>query len=1185
MYLKALEMRGFKSFPDKTVLDFEKGITAIVGPNGSGKSNISDAVRWVLGEMSPKSLRGQKMEDVIFSGTAKRPQTGFCEVSLVIDNADGALPDAHETVKITRKYYRNGESEYKINEKNARLRDIYELFLNTGIGREGYSVIGQGKISEVISQKGDERRHIFEEAAGISKYRYRKNDAEKKLAETEANLVRLRDIVSEIEGRLGPLEKAAENAKKYLVLAARKKELEVASWVARIGSAAADADVFARRTDDARKGYDEYNAALEKNEAETAALSDEKQRKTVETEEARSAIAALEQEKNDLASRRALSENDISHYKARMEEIAAAQSALEAGELATLKEACLARENDCEQALLRQRQAQEEDAACEKAEKEASLAREAAEKEEARAEAEKNAAQEALTACRIELSAAENDEKSAQARREYIEDERARAVEDAARESGCLDAAKRRIEDAAKEKASLEKDLADEEKNTEKARAAHAACDTRVRELERTRAGYLSQKEAFERMDRLLEGFPGSVRAVMEHTSELPGICGPVSKLLSADGAYVTAVETALGAAVANIVVEDEDAAKRAIRFLKERGAGRATFLPLTSIRANVIREPSLAHEKGFIGIGSTLVRCAEKYRRAADYLLGRTIVADDIDNASALARKFDFRYRLCTLDGQLINAGGSYTGGSAAAKAGAISRSADLAALEKKLEDLEKALNEARTGLREAADALSESESFSAAIRNDLRNCADALAEAQRDEMHYREQLAAAQARAKLAEEKLADFGTADAEKRKALAVRKTSVELRLSNAADALLRAAENVRAAQENEDEKKARRAEGRFELLSAEKDLAAAKTAVTAAAAQSAAAQARYAALEDERAGLCEKLNDIRDALVHGVEKTAAIEHALAEGKKRFDLCRGALDAAERRLSDLRGAQSGLIHERDRYFRELTRCETALEERKKIYDELTSKLWEEYELTYTEAASLGYPAPDEAALGELASVRAKIRALGSVNVDAVDEYRETKTRYGFLTGQISDLEDAGKGLENVIKRLEADMKRCFSKAIAEINTQFGAVFAELFGGGTASVVVSDEENLLDCGIEINVQPPGKMVKNLSLLSGGEQAFTAIALYFAILNVNPAPFYIFDEIEAALDDVNVIRFGEYLRRHSGETQFIVITHRRGSMEAADRLYGVTMQEKGVSGFLKLDVGDVEKKLGVKL
>lgn len=1185
MHLKALEMRGFKSFPDKTRLDFENGITAIVGPNGSGKSNISDAVRWVLGEMSPKSLRGHKMEDVIFSGTAKRQPTGFCEVSLIMDNSDGALPDDHDEVKITRKYYRSGDSEYKINDKPSRLRDIYELFLNTGIGREGYSVIGQGKIAEVISQKSDERRHIFEEAAGISKFRYRKNDAEKKLGETEANLVRLRDIVGEIEGRIGPLEKASENAKKYLVLADRKKELEVAIWLERIAKAALESESFAERTEKARASYDAKEIELAQNEERLDTLITEKSAASLEVERLRENISRLENEKNEIASKCAISNNDIGHYNDRKKAIVTEKSTIENGELALLY-----KEKDEAQAVYDKALSQSEKTALLEKEKldALSLATENLEKKKEYLEellSQERRLDEEIVNNKISIAAAHSDEKSASERSGYISEEIEKTNAEITVIEGYLNAAKERYEAALEEKADLTASLSEEQASYDKAVAEHEELIKLRNDTAASLAASLSHKETLERMDKLLDGFPGSVKAVI-NDSGLSGICGPVSKILSVSGEYVTAIETALGASVTNIVVENEDCAKSAIRYLKEKGAGRATFLPLTSITPKSLTEKDLSSQKGFVGVGSHLVSCEKKYDIVAEYLLGRTIVADNIDNAQGIARKYGFRYRIVTLDGQLINAGGSYTGGSNAGKTGAMSRSADIEALEERIASLVSDGEKIASRIKEATEQKNESLQFIEAIKNDILNVDSEIYKAGGDVKLHTERLEACRARISHANEQLAGFSKeASAELIARLEKESQELSSRKDEITKSIVAAREELTSLENACDKAEEELGACRMTLYSENKDSESAKTKLSMCDARISECKRRIELLDNEYAELDARLIDIENALLHGAEITEKLLSDLEAHKALFEKSIVTVSDYEKQINDLRRAQSDIVRDKEVYFRELTKCESALEERRKEYDTLTSKLWEEYELTYTDASALGYPKPDAASVSELASVKAKIRALGTVNVNAVEEYRETKERYEFMSKQIEDLESSKRSLENVIKRLESDMRKMFSEALEKINEQFGKVFTELFGGGRASISVSDTEDILECGIDINVQPPGKMVKSISLLSGGEQAFTAIALYFAILNVNPAPFYIFDEIEAALDDVNVVRFGEYLRRHSEDTQFVVITHRRGSMEAADRLYGVTMQEKGISSFLKVDIDEVERKTGLKL
>ncbi len=1184
MYLKALELRGFKSFPDKTRLEFERGVTAVVGPNGSGKSNISDAVRWVLGEMSPKSLRGSKMEDVIFAGTAGRSQTGFCEVSIIIDNAAGDLPNDAEEVKVTRKYYRSGDSEYRINEKPSRLKDIYELFLNTGIGREGYSVIGQGKIAEVLSQKSDERRHIFEEAAGISKYRYRKNDAEKKLTETDANLLRLTDIIGEVSSRLGPLEKDAENAKKYLVLADRKKELEVSIWLKKIAQSDTKAAELEQKFSDAKASYEEKQHEEELLEAALDGLFNKKQFFAQKAESTRTEIAELEEKKNHYENLRSLSENDISHHSER-------QNTLK-GEIAFLTDTesvRLEKEKRDAEALAAQKEkaltdaksaAENADAAVEKAENDYRDA-------EARIEQSSDALRrqnEKVTELKIREAAEKSSEKNETERRAFLSAEIEKATQELEQTYTYHEAALKRKAEAQAEKEQINRDLEEEKNNRQTLVKERDEYLQKKNEYAAAFAADTHRKETLAKMEALMEGYPGSVKAVL-NAGELTGICGPVSKRLTVAGEYVTAIETALGASVSHIIVETEADAKAAMRFLKQTNAGRATFLPLTSVSGRPLSEPHIDRNPGFIGIASALVTFDEKYRPIAEYLLGRTIVADNIDSASVIARAYSFRYKVVTLDGQVVNAGGSYTGGSAGFKTGVLSRGADIASLQASIDDILKKTKLLNEKIEENRQAIAESEEFIESFRNDLASADASLYRSENDARLHKEHIDVCSERIKELNGQLDEFD--EQKKQQALSALSAAL-LEAETQAQSLQNAHAELNSLADTAYEllQKARekQTQCRVTLVSAEKDAENAQTEVQASEKKINETQKRLEALREELTAIENRLSGIAFDIEEN--KKALDETTALWESKKTELAEYLANAtqAESDMTGKRDEQKDLLRDKEVFFELMTRNEAALAGCRAEYDTLNAKLFEEYALTFTAALELHLPEPTSSSASELTSVKAKIRALGPINVGAVDEYKETKERYDFMTGQINDLESAKKSLENVIRHLESDMKKLFEQAVTSINSNFGRVFAELFGGGHADIVITDPENILESGIEINVQPPGKMVKNISLLSGGEQAFTAIALYFAILEVNPAPFYIFDEIEAALDDVNVARFAAYVKRHS-DTQFIVITHRRGTMEVADTMYGVTMQEKGVSTFLKVNIDDVEKKTGVKL
>ena len=1184
MYLKALELRGFKSFPDKTRLEFEKGITAVVGPNGSGKSNISDAVRWVLGEMSPKSLRGSKMEDVIFAGTAKRTQTGFCEVSIIIDNAGGELPNDAEEVKITRKYYRSGDSEYRINDKPSRLKDIYELFLNTGIGREGYSVIGQGKISEVLSQKSDERRHIFEEAAGISKFRYRKNDAQKKLTETDTNLIRLNDIASEISTRLGPLEKDAENAKKYLVLADQKKNLEVSIWLDKLNKSDSKTKELEEKHTEAKSNYEAKQREDELIEAALDGLYNKKQFITVKAENLRQEISQLEEERNRLETLHSLSQNDISHHNERLRALEAEIKLLDGSQ----KEA-LEKELEEAKALCAEKTQVLEKLSGEIISAEEALEKAREEYADLETRIEENELDvrrknDALTELKISEAAEQNSEKSESERREFLDEEIRKTTEELEETYKYHEAANARKLEFEAEKTQLSEDLEEEKKNLAELTEKKEAYAKQKHEYAAEFAANTHRREALEKMDALMEGYPGSVKAVL-YADELYGICGPVSRLLTVSGEYVTAIETALGAAVSNIIVENEESAKAAMRFLKDTNGGRATFLPLTSVNGKTLSEPGIEKINGYIGIASDLVSYDSKYSCIADYLLGRTIVSDTIDNASFIARKYNFRYKVVSLDGQVINAGGSYTGGSAAFKTGVMSRSSDIAALDKAIEEILKNSKELNEKIAENLEEIQSTEEFIEGLKNDLASADSGLYRALGDIKLHEEHIEACSARLKNMHAQLEEFDS-DKMKEKLLAItaKRMEAELDLQNAEDAGKELNLLADTAYAKLGEMQNSLSELRMQKLSAEKDVESADASIRGSAMRLAENTKKVLSLSEEKKAIEEQLSGIAFDIEKNKKELEDAKKNVEEKKTELASLVEETTRLEAESTKKREAQKEVLRDKEAFFEQMTKLFSSLEQCKSEYDILTAKLFEEYVLTFSEAVALGLPAPEPGAEKELASIKARIRALGHINVGAVEEFKETKERYDFMSKQINDLEDAKKSLENIIKRLESDMKKMFSEAVEKINVSFKRIFTELFGGGTADIVISDPENMLESGIEINIQPPGKMVKNISLLSGGEQAFTAIALYFAILEVNPAPFYIFDEIEAALDDVNVNRFAAYVKKNS-DTQFIIITHRRGTMEVADTMYGVTMQEKGVSSFLKVNIDDVEKKTGVKL
>ena len=1003
MYLKALEIQGFKSFPEKTVLTFENSITAIVGPNGSGKSNIADALLWVMGEQRSKTLRGAKMEDVIFGGTEKRGAMGFAQVTLILDNTDRSIAIDASEIMLTRRYYRSGESEYYINREAVRLKDINSLLMDTGLGRDGYSVIGQGRISEIISNKATDRREVFEEAAGISRFRYRKEEAERKLEKTEENLVRINDKVEELELQVGPLKEQAEVARQYLLLRDRLRVREISVWMATLDKLHASAQAVSDEYDDAHRALDDAHRALDALYASSDSILERMHRKDTEAEETRARLSRAETQAAECDSAaaviRANIKNSADSVDRMLGDIADAEKCAEdvRGRI---------RENE----------------------------RRVAELEEA-------------------LSQLRDRETSA---RNVI--------------AGCRMKTKSR-EDAV---ALL----------TEKFTRLTVDCrsmDSRI--------------ELLAAMEKEYEGFSKAVKTVMREASHgaLKGVHGPVANLLRVDDEYALAVETAIGGAMQNIVVDTQYDGRAAIELLKRQDAGRGTFLPLDVIGGAVLDNvPS--EDPGFVGVAYELAHFDEKYRGIFASLLGRTVVAETLSDAVRLSKKSNARLRIVTLDGQLINAGGSMTGGSAARGTGMLSRANEL------------------SRLREQRGTLD----------NEMENCRRELDEAKRELAKVGYQLTAATDELNLLH---SDTAAQESEKR-------------------ATQGAADQLRA------------------LLDALSGDGASRRAVIAAE------EAKAESLKTELRGREKQLEEIN-------ARAAGIRAEIAR------LNEARLELEGKRTKNDRDAQ-----DRNKELLNMERSVARLEQKKLASDleekQILDKLWENYELSHTAAQAVRQPVENlPRAAKEINELRRDISALGTPNIGAIDEYQRVSERYEFLTAQRDDVRKAKKELADIIGDITAEMRDVFLREFCAINDSFKETFLEFFGGGKADLVLEDEDNVLECGIEIRVQPPGKALSSISLLSGGEKAFVAIALYFAIIKVRPTPFCVMDEIEAALDEANVIRYAEYMRRVSDKTQFIVITHRRGTMEEANHLYGVTMQEKGVSKVIALDLAEAQKTI----
>lgn len=1190
MKLKAVEMQGFKSFPDRTKLTFDDGITVIVGPNGSGKSNISDAIKWVFGEQSVKSLRGAKMEDVIFGGSASRKPTGFAWVSLFIDNTDRSIDIDTDEVVITRRLYRSGESEYRINNNPVRLKDINETFMDTGLGRDGYSVIEQGKIAEIVSAKSTQRREIFEEAAGISKFRYRKTEAERKLTQAEDNLIRLRDIMQELEDRVGPLKAQSEKAKQYVVLAEEKKSLEISLWLEQLAKLGRQMAELEDKTLLAANDRTTAQKRLEEIERETEEIQQKTQELNLYIEHKRDRIREWETAISDAKVNAAVKQNTVTHNEDTIRELQDEweRSMLSAGEL---EEKLTGLREDC--ALL-QKEAEETARRWEESQK----ALEAKRQEERRLATEQSALALQKQELQENIHRAELSAETAGTLAEETVD-RLEALRGQAKNK---DENLTRLRDELAGHRAFAEELRERLESLQNSKNGYfyklksrsdkiAEVESRQRNSEKLAGEKLQRAQVLTDLEKNYESFNNSVKFVMKQAGAgaLRGVIGPVSALIRTENRYSTAVEIALGAAIQNIVVQDETAAKRAIALLKERGAGRATFLPLTNIRANPIRESDLAARGGYVGLASELVQCEERYRAVMDSLLGRTVVAEDIDAAAAIAKAYGYRYRAVTLDGQVVNAGGSLTGGSVNKNASILSRRGEIDALTAEakkyaaqVEELETQLTELR---READTIRATVEGIAAeekTAREDLisaqtlvsRLTASTEEAEQLNEQALREYDELTARVEELRKQKLTGGEL----------VKKLTEEVARLNRIDVESTAAHT--ALTEAIEEAARQVTDLQMEAITRRKDCEAAQSVIAQLENQQSGSEAALTELRQKQ----EQLQKENEAIRAEIEEITA---GAAGGGSEIETLRrdikeadGQKDTLEARRSILTRESGDAITKREAAASELVRLQEKSEAMQEQQNGISTKMWEEYELTRSEAAETAIPLEDvPAAQKRLTELRGRIRGLGAVNVAAIEEYEEVSGRYRFMKEQIDDAENAKKELTRLIAELSAKMSAIFTERFAGINRHFGEIFRELFGGGHAELRLTDATDPLETGIEIIVQPPGKIIKNLSALSGGEQAFVAICIYFAILRVNPAPFVLIDEIEAALDDVNVGKFAAYLHRMTDHTQFISITHRRGTMEQGDVLYGVTMEEEGISKLLRLDVAEMEKKFGKSL
>ena len=1183
MVFKELEIQGFKSFPDKVKITFDAGVTGVVGPNGSGKSNLSDAVRWVLGETSSRQLRAAgKMEDVIFGGTRRRSAMGFASVRLTLDNTGHTLDVDADEVTIGRKYYRSGDSEYTINGQVCRLRDVYELLLDTGIGRDGYSVIGQGRIAEIVAAKSSERREIFEEACGIAKYRYRKTEAERRLAAAGENLERLRDILGELESRVGPLERESAKAQKFLELSEQRKTLEVTLWTDSVHRARDTVRQQVRDYETAQADYERFDGEAKAAEQEAEEIRMQAQQLTIAVERLNGDIRSITEQISGSDSRIAVLENDILRNE---ESIASLRSEIEAGEQDGAEaDAALQRHR----AVAAKMEAEGEKLAAEIDALNAEL------EQLADASNASGARKDTLRAEITDLTAKRTEAQVAQAAAEAAEEtarQRLPALEQAMQEgTDQWETARQDLTDTIRYREMLnenEKQLANVRSGLElklkNRKAALDEADTAEQRLGRELDAARQRLSVLRELEKNMDGYQNSVKAVMRAAGarRLRGIIGPVSAILKVEPGCEVAVETALGAALQNIVVENEAAAKAAIALLRSDNAGRATFLPLDTVQPGVFR----GRLSGTARLASSLVQADARYDNIVSNLLGRIIVVEDINEASRVARDNGFRSRVVTMDGQVINAGGSFTGGSVQRSAGLFTRKQEMEELRIRAAKLQKdclAAQEKTDQCKEQVDALqaeltaTASEQITAAndrvrAEAEQKRLEAAAAQLETARNARRQEIDTLQAALADSRAKAEDAAKLQAELT-AKIDRRTAEMSRIAEGDDSFL-TRQNALAQDLSAK---------RLEQVTRQKDAELAYSQIAALEQRARDAAARRTSLEESVAALAARSDACRAEIADIRQTRADSQTTIAQKEAEIR------EATQKRLARQQAETETLARartaadSREEMSREMARLAERKAAAESEYDQTVAKLWDEYQLSVSQAEALCVEFDSLPALrAQVADLRGKIRALGSVNVSAIEEYKEVKARYDALVTQVTDVEESRNELSRMISKLSAQMREIFTDSFRAINENFGRVFAELFGGGEASLMLEDESDVLSSGIGIRVAPPGKVIKNLEALSGGEQALVAISIYFAILAVNPAPFCILDEIEAALDDANVVRFAQYLRRVSDKTQFIVITHRRGTMEAANVLYGVTMQEDGVSKLLRLDLEQVDATL----
>lgn len=1186
MVLKYLEIQGFKSFPDKTKITFNQGLTAVVGPNGSGKSNISDAIRWVMGEQSNKSLRGSNMEDVIFTGTKTRKSQGFAQVSLSIDNTDRTLLIDKDEVVITRRYSRSGDSDYLINGSNVRLKDINELFMDTGLGKDGYAMVGQGRIAEIVQSKSDERRIIFEEAAGISKFRSRRNEAQKKLNLAEENLVRLRDILSELEGRVEPLRRQSEKAKEFIELSDKKKIAEISIWINTLEQSNRllkdEADKILARSLE----HSEVEEEVERIEQEIQSIYNAMQQCLVDIDNLRKSKDSYEQVISEATANLAVCENNILHNNNNRDRIIKEIDTYNNSQKDLKLELII----NQEEKLINSNRMKEINSNIKRKEKDLLLLSKRSEDFSSSAtllttkinnlNITQSEYRVTLNQLRVQVEEEkvrfENNNNNLENKKEnliYIENEFESTNELSNDLKNKLIEYNNILQGYKLKLKSKQDDLLEHQKEYSK---------------QEFKAKEKSQKaKLLQDLEKNLEGFAYSVKSVLNKSKQgvLTGILGTVSQLITVSEEYQTAIEIAIGQALQNIVVETEEDGKKAINYLKRENSGRATFLPLTSVKGNRLAINGVELEQGFISVASDLLKYDNKYQGIVNYLLGRIVVVDNIDNAVLISKKYGYKFKVVTLDGQVLNVGGAMTGGSKNKSQGFLSRKTDIDNLLKEAQTInQECLQMKQVEVNKQQELVAIKQKISN-IENEIITVNQDIIRCEGEHKRLSLQIDQEKQQVKEMVSGLANYK----ENMNSIYNKIEETNNLLADIEKKLEDAKQNLKSVEgQNDDylDSKNKMIEElsdlRYQKVEIQKDIENLNNLIEN--------------LQSKNNSSDEQLKRLNQELSEIEAKNVEIQNSIEENRKLIDNLKDKSknsesevlnkmelrNKLEEKTTILRKDEKVLSVQKERLGQELARLEERKLSIQKEYDIIINKLWEEYQLTKSQAMEYCIEVDDISKLNrELVSLKQRIRALGSVNVSAIDEYLEVSERYEFLNGQIKDVEHSKSELLKMIEELTQTMKEIFVENFNLINANFKKIFVELFGGGKAELKLVDDTDVLNCGIEIFVEPPGKIIKSLSLLSGGEQAFIAIAIYFAILKVRPAPFCVLDEIEAALDDVNVSKYASYLRIMSDNTQFIMITHRRGTMEEADVLYGVTMQEDGISKVLQLNVSEIESKM----